>query len=168
MSCLGRERIFDHFSRALNIPTSIIRLNYATELRYGVLVDLARRVWNGERIDVSMGYVNVIWQQEASAMSLMAFDRAASPAFVLNVAGAEILRVRDIAGRFAELMKKDVRFTGAESPDALLNDGRMGHKLFGSPQISAETMMQWIADWTMRGGASLGKPTHFEARNGKF
>jgi nucleoside-diphosphate-sugar epimerase len=168
MSCRGRERIFDHFSRALNIPTSILRLNYAIELRYGVLVDLARRVWNGEQIDVSMGYVNVIWQAEASAMSLMSFDRAASPAFILNVAGAEILRVRDVATRFAELMKKDVTFTGVESPDALLNDGRMGHRLFGSPQISADMMMHWIADWTMRGGATLGKPTHFEARNGKF
>src|SRR5205807_10240510 len=99
---------------------------------------------------------------------LMSFDGAASPAFILNVAGAQMLRVRDVATRFGELMKKDVTFTGVESPDALLNDGRMGHRLFGSPQISADTMMQWIADWTMRGGASLGKPTHFEARNGKF
>jgi len=168
MSCVGRERILDHFSRTLKIAIAIIRLNYATELRYGVLVDLARRVWNREPIDVSMGYVNVIWQAEASAMSLMAFERAATPPFVLNVAGPEILRVRDVAQRFGEMMDREPTFTGTESPDALLSDGSMGHRTFGAPQIAAGTMMRWIAQWTMQGGETLGKPTHFEARNGKF
>src|SRR5437763_1358137 len=99
MSCLGRERIFEHFSRALKIPTAIIRLNYATELRYGVLVDIARRVWDRYPIDVSMGHVNVIWQAEASAMSLMALEPAASPPLILHVAGSEILRIRHVAQR---------------------------------------------------------------------
>ena len=55
MSCLGRERMFEHFSRTLNIPMTIIRLNYATECRYGVLVDLALQVFQEQTIDISMG-----------------------------------------------------------------------------------------------------------------
>ena len=168
MSCVGRERIFEHFSRSLNIPTAIIRLNYATEMRYGVLIDIARRVWEQQPIDVSMGHVNVIWQGEASAMAISALALAASPPFVLNVAGPEILSVRDIAGRFANIMNRQPHLLGHESPDALLNDARKAHALFGPPEVTADQMISAAADWVMRGSPSFNKPTHFQTRDGKF
>jgi nucleoside-diphosphate-sugar epimerase len=168
MSCVGRERIFEHFSRTLDIPISVIRLNYAVELRYGVLVDLARRVHRREAIDLSMGYMNVIWQADANAMSLASFEHASSPPFVLNVTGLEKLRVRDVCEGFARRFDIDVKFTGAEAPDALLSDARIAHERYGPARVSVHQMMDWIADWIGRGGASLGKPTHFEVRDGKF
>jgi nucleoside-diphosphate-sugar epimerase len=168
MSCLGRERIFDHFSRTLKIPTAIIRLNYATELRYGVLVDLCRQVWEEKPINLSMGNVNVIWQADANAMTLAAFDHAASPPFLLNVAGPETLSMRRTCEQFADLLGKKVTFTGEEAGNALLNNGQLGHRLFGYPRISVQQLIRWTADWVKTGGASLGKPTHFEARDGKF
>jgi nucleoside-diphosphate-sugar epimerase len=168
MSCLGRERIFEHFSRALDIPISIVRLNYAVELRYGVLVDLARRVHARETIDLSMGYMNVIWQADANAMSLASFEQASSPPFVLNVTGLETLRVRDVCEAFARRFGVDVKFSGTEAPDALLSDARVAHERYGPAGVSVEQMMDWIAHWIERGGATLGKPTHFEVRDGKF
>lgn len=167
-SCVGRERMFEHFSRTLGIPTALLRLNYATEMRYGVLVDIALRVVAGEPIDLAMGYLNAIWQGDANAMALQAFSHVASPPFVLNLAGPETLSVRRIAGEFARLLSKSVSFHGAESPDALLSNGQQGHYLFGYPRISVQQMLHWIADWVSHGGASHGKPTHFESRDGKF
>jgi nucleoside-diphosphate-sugar epimerase len=168
MSALGRERIFEHFSRARGVPVGIIRLNYSNELRYGVLVDIARRVWAGEPVDVTMGNANVIWQGDANAMVLQSFERCASPAFVVNVAGPELVSVRRAAEQFGELMGKPVTITGSEAQDALLSNGQLGHKLFGYPRVSLQQMMAWQAAWIMRGGESLGKPTHFESREGKF
>lgn len=167
-SCLGRERIFEHFSRTRDIPVAMIRLTYATEMRYGVLVDVARKVLQGEPIDVAMGNVNVIWQADANAMSLQAFDHAASPSFVLNVAGPETLSVRRVAQQFAAQFGREAKVEGTEAPEALLINGQLGHRLFGYPRVSAEQMILWIADWVQRGGESLGKPTHFETRDGKF
>lgn len=167
-SCAGRERMFEHFSRTQGTPVTIIRLNYACEMRYGVLADLARRVWTGEPVDVSMSCVNVIWQRDANAMSLESLAHAASPPFLLNVAGPEQLRVRQIAEQFGILMKRPVSFTGREATDALLSNGQLGYRLFGKPTVTPEIMMKWIADWIMRGGESLNKPTHFETRDGKF
>ena len=168
MSCVGRERIFEHFSRALNIPVSIIRLNYAVELRYGVLVDLARRVYDGETIDLSMGQMNVIWQGDASAMSLASFDRASSPPFVLNVTGPQVLRVRDVCETLARRFGKRVAFTGTEAPDALLSNARRAHELYGPARVGVEQMIDRIVHWVESGGPMLGKPTHFEVRDGKF
>jgi nucleoside-diphosphate-sugar epimerase len=168
ISCLGRERMLEHFSRTLSIPTAIIRLNYACELRYGVLVDLARRVWEGQTIDLARGNFNVIWQGDANAMTLAAFDRAASPPFLLNVTGPETLSVRRVCEQFGRLLDKPVRFEGTEASQALLNNAKLSHGLWGYPRVSADQMIHWIADWTRSGGAVLGKPTHFEARDGKF
>jgi nucleoside-diphosphate-sugar epimerase len=168
MSCLGRERIFEHFSRRLGIPMAMIRLNYACELRYGVLVDIARRVWSGETVDVAMGHLNTIWQTDANAMTLQAFDHVASPPRLLNVTGPEPLNVREIAARFGELMNKRVAVSGSGSQTALLANAAQALRLFGPPRVGVEQMVRWIADWVMRGGASLGKPTHFESRDGKF
>lgn len=168
MSCLGRERIFEHFAKANNQPISLIRLNYACELRYGVLVDMARKVWQGQPIDLAMGNFNVIWQGDANAMSLLTLLTAASPAAVLNVAGPEIMSVRRVCEQYSRLMNKPVQFIGQEAADALLSNGQLGHRLFGYPRISVNQIILWIADWVMHGGSDLGKPTHFETRNGKF
>jgi nucleoside-diphosphate-sugar epimerase len=168
MSCLGRERMFEHFSRVNKTPTALIRLNYATEMRYGVLVDVAQKVWQGAEIDAAMGCLNAIWQGDANAMTLAAFDHVASPPFILNVAGPELLSLRRVAEEFSRLMDKPVKVVGEEAPDALISNGQLGHRLFGYPRVTAQQMMQWIAAWVMSGGTSLGKPTHFETRDGKF
>jgi nucleoside-diphosphate-sugar epimerase len=166
MTVLGRERMFDYFSRELEIPMVVLRLNYATELRYGVLVDLGRKVWNDEPIDLSMSHVNVIWQTEANAMSLQALAAVRTPPCLLNIAGNEILRIRDVATRFGELLDRKVKLVGEESGSALLNNASESHRRFGPPQIAAEQMIHWTGIRT--GGASLNKPTHFESRDGRF
>jgi len=168
MSCLGRERMFEHFSRTLSIPMAIIRLNYASEMRYGVIVDVAQKVWAGETIDLAMGHFNVIWQGDANAMTLAAFNHVRTPPLLLNVAGPEIVKVREVAETCGRLMNKPVKFSGIEAPDALLSNGQLGYQLAGRPRVPLERQLRWVAQWVMSGGASLGKPTHFEARNGKF
>ncbi len=168
MSCLGRERIFEYFSRTLSAPVSIIRLNYATELRYGVLVDIAQRVFCGKPVALSMGYLNAIWQGDANAMSLQSLAHASSPSFVINVAGPELLSVRKIAHEFSDRFQKPVQFEGVEAPDALLSNSQKSLQLFGPPRVSLGQMLDWIADWTIRGGETLAKPTHFENRAGRF
>lgn len=168
MSCLGRERMFEYFSQSLNLPVVLIRLNYAVEMRYGVLVDLAQKVYRGEEIDLTMGYVNVIWQGDASAMTLCSLDETASPASILNVAGPERLRVRDVCEEFGRLLGKLPRFIGAEAPEALLNNGSQSHRRYGLPRVSAEQMVRWIAHWISTGESILNKPTHYEVCDGVF
>jgi nucleoside-diphosphate-sugar epimerase len=168
MSCLGRERLFEHFSRAHHTPIAILRLNYADEMRYGVLVDLALRILHGEPVDLSMGYVNVIWQGDANAMALAALAHASTPPLIVNVAGAEELRVRTISSELARMMGTGVTFTGAEMNDALLSNATRGHGLLGAPRIEVARVLEWTADWVQRGGESLGRPTHFESRAGRF
>ncbi len=168
MSCLGRERIFQHFSKTLNIPVTIFRLNYAAEVRYGVLVDIAQKVWAGQEVDVAMGHFNVIWQADASAMSLACLEHAACPPKIVNSSGPEILSVREVAQQFGKLMGKSAKVVGKEQPSALLNDSSMSFKMFSLPRVTAEQLITWVAQWIMQGGSSLGKPTHFEARDGKF
>lgn len=168
MSCLGRERVFTYFSRALDIPLVLARLNYANELRYGVLTDIAQKVRGGEPIDVTMGYFNAIWQGDANAMILRSLGHTATPPLPINLAGPDTLSVRQVAEEFGRAFDKPVTFTGAEAPDALLSDGRLGHKLFGAPKVGPEQMIGWVADWQRRGGPTLGKPTKFQVRDGKF
>jgi nucleoside-diphosphate-sugar epimerase len=168
ISCLGRERVFEYFSRARGLPITILRLNYASEMRYGVLTDLAGRVLRGEPIDVTMGYFNVIWQADANAMALAALAHTSSPPFIVNLAGPEELSVRATCSELARLMGVDVSFTGTEALDALLSNGTRARALFGAPRVDAARLLSWTADWTLRGGASLGKPTHFESRTGHF
>jgi nucleoside-diphosphate-sugar epimerase len=168
MSCLGRERIFEHFSRANQTKMSILRLNYATELRYGVLVDIAQRVYSGQTVPLSMGHLNAIWQGDACAMSLQALACASAPPFLINIAGQELLSVRHVAEQFGERLQKPVRFEGQESGDALLSNAKKSYELFGHPRVDAEQMITWIADWVSRGGETLAKPTHFEERAGRF
>jgi nucleoside-diphosphate-sugar epimerase len=167
-SCVGRERLYDYFSRSAGTRVSIVRLNYACELRYGVLVDLARQILAGEPIDLTMGAVNVIWQGDANAMTLQSLGHAASPPFVMNIAGPETLSVRRICNSLGELLGKPPLFTGSEGPEALLSNGQLGHRLCGSPRVSIPQLCRWIAAWLLRGGELLGKPTKFQVRDGKF
>jgi nucleoside-diphosphate-sugar epimerase len=167
-SCLGRERIFEHFSRTQGTRVAIVRLNYACELRYGVLVDLARAVWNGEPVDLTMGSLNAIWQADANAMALRTFAHVASPPFVVNVTGAEQLSVRQVCLELGRAMGKTPRFTGSEAKDALLSNASLAGRLFGPPRVDASRLLSWIADWVKAGGASLDKPTHFAVRDGRF
>jgi len=168
MSCLGRERIFDHFSRTLAIPIGLLRLNYAHELRYGIMVDLAQKILAGQPIDVTMGYFNALWQGDANAMALRALEHATVPARPINLAGPDVLSVRGVAEELADLLDCPVTFVGQEAPDALLSDGSTGYKLLGHPQIVPEQMARWIAHWQLQGGPVLGKPTKFQVRDGKF
>lgn len=168
MSCLGRERIFEYFSRTNQTPMALIRLNYAMDLRYGVLVDLAHHILEGETIDLNMGHFNVIWQGDANAYALAALGHVDSPPWVLNVAGPETLSVRRCAEQLAQLMDCEVKFCGQERADALLSSSALGHRLFGYPGVTSEQLLHWTAHWVKRGGHSLGKPTHFEARDGRF
>lgn len=167
-SCLGRERIFEHFSRVNRTKLTILRLYYATEMRYGVLVDVARLVFSGEPVQLSTGYLNALWQADANAQGLQSLLHASSPPLVLNLAGPELLSVRRIAEFFAERWGKPVRFEGTETGDGLLCNAQKASQLFGYPTVSAGQMMTWIADWVERGGKNLAKPTHFENRDGKF
>ncbi len=167
-SCLGRERMFDYFSRSNDIPMSLLRLNYATEMRYGVLVDIAQRVRQGQPVDVTMGHLNALWQADANAMALASFAHVRTPPMVLNLAGPELLSVRRLAEEFAERFGRSLVVEGAESSDALLSNAQQAHRLFGYPRVSAGQMMAWIADWLERGGETHGKPTHFEVRHGQY
>jgi nucleoside-diphosphate-sugar epimerase len=167
-SVLGRERMFQHFSAAFGTPVTLIRLNYACELRYGVLVDIARKVAAGKPVSVDMGSFNIVWQGDANARALQCLELACSPALVLNVTGPWIVRVREAAARFGEIMGKKVKLEGREAPDALLGNAAAAEELFGPPSVTLEEMIEAIADWVMQGGESLGKPTHFESRDGRF
>ena len=168
MSCVGRERIFEHFSRQNRTKMAILRLNYACELRYGVLLDIAQRVNAGQDVSLSMGYLNAIWQAEASAMSLQSLGCATSPPNVINITAPELLSVRRVAEEFGERLGKTARFGGTESSDALLSNAAKSYELFGRPRVSAPQMIEWIADWVRKSGTTLAKPTHFEERAGRF
>lgn len=168
MSCLGRERMFDYVSDRYGARVVHFRLNYAVELRYGVLLDVATKVWNGTPIDLAMGYFNCVWQGYANTVALLCLAAATAPPTVLNVTGAERLAVRTVAERFGELLGKQPVFTGTESPTALLSDARQCYATYGPPDVDVDTLCRWIAHWIQRGGSTLNKPTHFETRDGKF
>ena len=168
MSCLARERVLEYAALRYGIAVSLIRLNYAVDLRYGVLVDLARRIFAGEPIDLGMGHVNVIWQGDACAWAIQSLGVAATPAFVLNVTGPETLEVREVAIRLGQLLGKDPVFSGEPAADALLSNAGLARELFGPPTVSADVLIEWAASWTKRGGRTLGRPTHFEARDGRY
>ena len=168
MSALGRERMFGYFSRALGIPVAIIRLNYAVDLRYGVLVDMACKVLAGEPVDLAMGYFNTIWQGDANAMTLRAFDHCAVPPRVFNVTGPDVLSVRKTCERFGELFGVAPRFTGTEADTALISNAAAGIAALGPVRVPTDRLIAWVAEWVKHGGRLLDKPTHFEARDGKF
>ena len=168
-SCLARERIFAAAASRHRTPIAIVRLNYAHDLRYGVLTDLALRIVRGEPIDLGMGFVNVIWQGDANAFALAALAQAAQPEpFVVNVAGPETHRVADLARALGARLGVEPVFAGTEGRDALLSDASRMRTLLEHPLLPTDTLLDWVAGWVRAGGALLGKPTSFERRDGRF
>ena len=167
-SCLSRERICTYFSSRFGTPMAILRLNYAIDLRYGILLDIAEKVYAEEVTSLQMGSVNVIWQGDANAIALRAFAHCQSPPLVLNVTGPETVSIRYLASCFGTLFNKPPRFEGEETATVLLSNASRCHQLFGYPRISLGQMIEWVAEWVRIGGTTLRKPTHFEVRDGKF
>jgi nucleoside-diphosphate-sugar epimerase len=167
-SALGRERMFEHFSAVHGTPVTLLRLNYAIDLRYGVLLDIGQKVFERRPLDLAMGHANVIWQGDANSVCLRSFSICQSPPVVLNLTGPETVSVRWAAHRFGARFGIDPILDGVESPTALLSNAARCHQLFGYPTVAVEQMIEWIAGWIGMGGATLNKPTHFEVRDGKF
>jgi nucleoside-diphosphate-sugar epimerase len=167
-SALGRERVFEYFSRKHGTPAVLYRLNYAVELRYGVLLEVARKVAAGQPVDVRMGHANVIWQGDANAVALRCLTMASSPPSILNVTGPETLSIRALAGRFGELLGRAPVIEGKEEPTALLSNASKMKARFGAPTVSVDRAVEWVAHWVKSGGATINKPTHFETRDGRF
>jgi len=167
-SALGRERMFEYGSCRWGTPVAILRLNYAVELRYGVLADIGKAVFERRPIDLRMGFVNVIWQGDANSVCLRAFAHCQSPPLILNVTGPETLSVRDIAEEFGKHFSIEPVFEFEESPSALLSNAAKSHALFGCPEVKPSQVVKWIADWIRSDGAMLNKPTHFTKRDGNF
>lgn len=168
MSCLGRERVISHVAQQRGIGVVVVRLNYAVEMRYGVLVDLASTLVRNEPIDVSMGQVNLVWQGYANEVVLRALRHTASPPLVLNVAGPETVSVRQLASTLALQLGVEVRFIGVESETALLSDASRCHGLFGYPRLALAQLVEHTADWIGAGRPTHGKPTGFNVRDGQF
>lgn len=167
-SCLERERCFEEASAEYGTETVLIRLNYSVEFRYGVLVDICGKILAGQPVNVTTGFVNVIWQNDALCQIVQSLALAQSPAVPINITGEEILSVREIALGFARRLGKDARFTGVESETAWLNNASRSHRIFGMPAIGIETMLDWIVAWLTSGGDTYGKPTGFDKRDGRF
>jgi len=167
-SCVGRERMFEYFSRAFRTPGRLFRLNYAIDMRYGVLHDIATKVRDGTPIDVTLGHVNFIWQGDASSQALRSLAHCETPTSPINVSGHEILAVRDLAARFGDLLGCRPVITGREEPTAWLTNTSLATKLFGLPIVDTEQLIKWTADWVARAMPSLGKPTKYEVRDGRY
>jgi hypothetical protein len=167
-SCVGRERMFEYFSRKFSTPGRLFRLNYAIDMRYGVLHDIASKVLAGEPIDVSLGHVNFIWQGDASAQALRCLAHCDTPTSPVNVSGHEILAVRGLAVKFGQRFGCDPIIVGTEEPTAWLTDTSQAVKLFGLPIVDTDRLIRWTADWVARSMPSLGKPTKYEVRDGRY
>ena len=167
-SCLGRERVVEFVSHERKMPALIYRLNYAVDLRYGTLVDIARKVLDGEPIDLTMGFFNAIWQGDANSYAFRSLEHCASPPAVLNVTGGERISVREMAAWFGTAFGKEPRLVGAEGPVALLSDSSRCRALLGEPEVSLDRLREWVAHWVQSGGSLLNKPTHFEVTDGRF
>lgn len=167
-SCLGRERVMEYCSRELGTRCVMFRLNYAVDLRYGVLVDIAWKVRQESAIDLSVGYANVIWQGDANSMALRSLELCQTPPRALNVTGPEKLSVREVAQFFAVRWGKKAMLSGTEGPRALLSDSTLSRTLLGQPEVPASLLLEWVAGWVELGGSYLGKPTKYEVADGKF
>jgi len=167
-SCLGRERVIEFVSRQTATPALIFRLNYAVDLRYGTLVDVARKVFAGELIDLTMAFFNAIWQGDANSYALRSLELCSTPPAILNVTGPERISVREIAHWFGSAFGRPPRFVNNEGPLALLSDSSRCRTLLGEPAVPLGILRKWVAHWVQTGGSSLNKPTHFEVVDGRF
>jgi nucleoside-diphosphate-sugar epimerase len=167
-SCVGRERVFELYAERFGTRVAIVRLNYAIDLRYGVLVDIATKVKHGRLVPLEMGFVNVIWQGDANRIALECLPHTATPPFVINLTGVEQLSVRTIAEWFGKRFGVEPKLTGTERTDALLSDTTKMQSTFAAPEVGTEQLLEWVAQWVESGGPLLGKPTKFEARDGQF
>ena len=167
-SCVGRERMFEYFSAQHGTPGRLIRLNYAIDMRYGVLHDIGRKVRDGETIDLTMGHANVIWQGDANTVALRCLAHATTPTTPLNVTGPETFEVAAVAADFGKLLGRTPKFKGKPAPTGWINNaGRMIQE-FGPPSVPLPKMIEWTADWLGRDMATLNKPTHYEVRDGRY
>jgi len=167
-SCAGRERMFEYFSARHETPGRLFRLNYAIDMRYGVLHDVGRKVRDGETIDLAMGHVNVIWQGDANAVALRCLAHATTPTSPINVTGPETIEIRWLAGEFGRLFGKAPKLSGTPAPTGWINNSARMVKEFGPPKVPLSKMIEWTADWLSRDMATLNKPTHYEVRDGKY
>lgn len=167
-SCLGRERVVEFISRERGMPAVILRLNYAVDLRYGTLVDIARRVFAGEPIDLTVGFFNAIWQGDAASYALRSLELCSSPPTILNVTGPERIAVRETAQCFGSEFGRPPRFVNSEGPVALLSDSGRCRARLGEPAVPLAVLRYWVAEWVREGGASLNRPTQFEVTDGRF
>lgn len=168
ISCLGREKAFAEISEKFKTPVSLIRLNYSVETRYGILVDIGRKILSGEPIDVTTGFVNLIWQRDAIAHTIQALEIAGSPAAPINITGPEVLSVRELATKLGQSLDRKVSFIGNESATAWLSNPAKSQKLFGPPETSIDEMISKVAGWLKQDGEIWNKPTGFEKRDGQF
>ncbi len=167
-SILGRERMFEHFSNKHGNPVTLVRLNYAIDLRYGILLDVGQQVYAQQPVDVTMGHVNVIWQGDVNAQVIRCLTLAEAPPRIINITGPETVPIRYVATRFAELFGVEPIIEGVESDTALLSNSAEAAGVFGYPRVPLDRMIRWVAHWIEIEGPTLAKPTHYETRDGKF
>lgn len=167
-SCVGRERVFEHFALKNGTPLTLFRLGYAIETRYGVLAEIAGAVKNGEPIDLAMGHASVIWQGDAAEYAIRSLHLADNPPTRLNITGPEVVPIRWLAHRFAERLGTEPVFVNTEEPTAYVMDGTKAHQAFGYPRVPLLDMIDWVSDWVAADGGSIGKPTKFQERGGHF
>ncbi|MGP4108119.1 NAD-dependent epimerase/dehydratase family protein [Virgibacillus sp. L01] len=167
-SCLGRERVFTHFAKKNDTPILLYRLNYAIDMRYGVLLEIAKQVYQDNPVDLTTGHVNVIWQGDANEFAIRSLLHCSTDPAILNITGPETASIRFIAEEFGRHFKKAVTFKNEEAPNALLNNAGKAHKLFGYPSVPLQQMIEWTATWLENDGEVIEKPTHFQERQGAF
>lgn len=167
-SCVGRERVFEYHSREYGTPCLLFRLNYAVDLRYGVLADIARQVYAGQPVDLTVPAFNAVWQGDANSYALRCLEHCASPPRVMNVTGPETISVRHAAEYFARELDREAVFRGEESDRAFFGNASLCHSLLGYPEVSLGELMRWVTHWVKRGGESLNKPTHFAVSDGRY
>ncbi len=167
-SCVGRERMFEYFSGLHGTPGRLFRLNYAIDMRYGVLHDVGRKVRDGEEIDLAMGHVNVVWQGDANAVALRCLAHATTPTTPINVTGPETIEIRWLADQFGRLLGKKPRLVGTPAASGWLSNSARMVREFGSPSVPLSRMIEWTADWLAHDRATFNKPTHYEVRDGKY